>query len=385
MSLLSAKKIRADECFNQANMHNYQYYGTRVNATELIAFIQHVFQTNLSLEAQGKRKSPICIWGRHGIGKTEIVETLARQQGYGFVYIAPAQFEEMGDLVGMPAIENERTVFRAPAWVPNTPGPGILLIDDVNRADERILRGIMQLLQNHELISWALPSQWQIVLTANPDGGDYSVTPLDDAMLTRMLHITLEFEAKAWVKWAEQNGVDSRGINFVLLYPEIITGQRTTPRTLVQFFAALKPIADLSANLGLVRMLADSCLDEQSATAFISFVNHNLGELITPETICNAQDFEKEVLIPFQKVTLKQPIRVDIIAALCTRLVNYLLNQTSPISAAQLTNIKSFIKIDFIPNDIRFTLLQDLIGGGNAGLKGLLADVELGRLMLKKM
>jgi hypothetical protein len=367
---------------NEMNdMHDYQYYGTKVNATELLAFVQHVFQTNLALEAQGKRKTPICIWGRHGIGKTEIVENLAQQNGYPLVYIAPAQFEEMGDLVGMPTIEAGRTVFRAPSWVPTSPGPGILLIDDVNRADERILRGIMQLLQNHELISWKLPPQWQIILTANPDGGDYSVTPMDDAMLTRMLHITLEFEAKAWVKWAEQNEVDSRGINFVLLYPEIITGQRTTPRTLVQFFEAIKPIADLSANLGLVRMLADSCLDEQSASAFISFVNHNLGELITPETICNARDFEKEVLLPFEKVVLKQPIRVDIIAALCTRLVNYLLNQTKPLSSNQLNNLKSFIKIDFIPNDLRFAMVQELSGQ----IKGLLADVELAKLILNKM
>jgi hypothetical protein len=366
-------------------MHDYQYYGTKVNATELLAFIQHVLQTNLALEAQGKRKTPICIWGRHGIGKTEIVESLALRNGHQLVYIAPAQFEEMGDLVGMPAIEAGRTVFRAPSWVPTMTGPGILLIDDVNRADERILRGIMQLLQNHELISWKLPPQWQILLTANPDGGDYSVTPMDDAMLTRMLHITLEFEAKAWVKWAEQNEVDPRGINFVLLYPEIITGQRTTPRTLVQFFEAIKPIVDLSANLGLVRMLADSCLDEQTASAFISFVNHNLGELISPETICNARDFEKEVLLPFQKVALKQPIRVDIIAALCTRLVNFLLNQTKSISSNQLNNLKSFIKIDFIPNDLRFAMVQELIGSGNTGLKGLLADAELGKLMLKGM
>jgi hypothetical protein len=365
-------------------MHNYQYYGTKVNADELIAFIEHIFHTNLQLEASGKRKTPICIWGRHGIGKTEIVEALAQQRSYQYRYIAPAQFEEMGDLVGMPAIAGERTVFRAPAWVPSTPGPGILLIDDVNRADERILRGIMQLLQNHELVSWQLPPQWQIILTANPDGGDYSVTPMDDAMLTRMLHVTLEFDLKTWVQWAEVNRVDGRGINFVLLYPEVITGQRTTPRTLVQFFAAIQPIPDLSAHLGLVRILADSCLDEQSATAFISFVNHQLHELITPETICNAQDFEQEVLLPFKKLVLKQPIRVDIIATLCTRLLHYLLSQDS-LNAAQLHHVKTFLKLDFIPNDLRFTLLQDLTSRGGAALKGLLADLELGSLLLKKM
>ena len=49
-------------------------------------------------------------------------------------------------------------------------GPGILLLDDINRADDRILRGCMQLLQNFELTSWKLPPKWQIVATANPEG-----------------------------------------------------------------------------------------------------------------------------------------------------------------------------------------------------------------------
>lgn len=196
---------------NKASTPFYQYYGTASKAGELIDFLSHVTTTNLAKEQTGKKKTPVCIWGKHGIGKTEIVETFAKDQGYDFAYIAPAQFEEMGDLIGMPAIEEGRTVFRPPAWVPREEGPGILLIDDVNRADDRILRGIMQLLQNYELVSWKLPSKWQIVLTANPDGGDYSVTPMDDAMLTRMLHITLSFDIKEWARWAEQNGIDPRG------------------------------------------------------------------------------------------------------------------------------------------------------------------------------
>ena len=49
----------------------------------------------------------------------------------------------------------------------------------------------MQLLQEFEMFAWALPPKWQIVATANPEGGDYSVTPMDDAMITRLLHITM--------------------------------------------------------------------------------------------------------------------------------------------------------------------------------------------------
>ena len=144
---------------NNKPKHNYLYYGTKTSASEVQRLLEHAIYTNELAEEAGKKKSPICIWGKHGIGKTQLVETLAQEKGYQFAYIAPAQFEEMGDLVGMPRIVDGVTKFIAPDWVPTEEGPGILLIDDANRADDRILRGIMQLLQNYELISWKLPKK----------------------------------------------------------------------------------------------------------------------------------------------------------------------------------------------------------------------------------
>ncbi|MBT33434.1 MAG: ATPase [Thalassobius sp.] len=365
--------------------HHYLYYGTKTKATEVEEFVTHILDSNRKAEEHEKKQSPICIWGRHGIGKTEIVEQIAKKQDYKWAYIAPAQFEEMGDLVGMPTVENGKTVFRAPEWVPTEEGPGILLIDDVNRADDRILRGIMQLLQNFELVSWKLPKGWQIALTANPDGGDYSVTPMDDAMLTRMMHITLRFDAKDWALWAEQNGIDERGINFVLTYPETVEGNRTTPRTLVQFFESISTIKDLEENVGLVQMLADSCLDESTTISFISFIRQNLSKLISPEDILNAENFKNKVKTPIANMVKKETLRVDILATLCTRMVNYLILNNIKLDKNQLKNLQDFIKLDFLPNDIRLTMLQDLTKSKNASLKMVMADVEISKMLLQKM
>lgn len=363
--------------------HNYLYYGTKTTASEVQRLLEHAIHTNELAEAKGKKKSPLCIWGKHGIGKTQLVEYIAQNKGYKFAYIAPAQFEEMGDLVGMPRVVNDTTQFVAPDWVPTEEGPGILLIDDANRADDRILRGIMQLLQNYELISWKLPAKWQIILTANPDGGDYSVTPMDDAMLTRMMHITMDFDVKEWAKWAEENGVDQRGINFVLTYPEMVTGERTTPRTLVQFFQSIQTIEDLGQELGLVQMLADSCLDSNTVASFMSFINNNLSKLVTPEQIINTKNFNKDVLEHLKSIVMKGTLRVDILATLCTRLVNYLVINNIKPDKDQLANIKEFIKIDFIPNDIRLSMAQDLVSAQH--LKLIMADPEIGKLLLKRM
>jgi hypothetical protein len=41
--------------------------------------------------------------------------------------------------------------------------------------------------------------------------------------------------------------------------------------------------------------------------------------------------------------------------------------------------------IDFLPNDLRLTLAQDLISSKNISLKMLVADREVGKLILKKI
>ncbi len=104
--------------------------GSRMTSTQLVAFMGHVFHANFVAEARGLPKTPLCIWGTHGIGKTETVESVAQNNGWKWAYVAPAQFEEMGDFLGMPKVdEHGCTVFAPPEWVPREEGPGILLID----------------------------------------------------------------------------------------------------------------------------------------------------------------------------------------------------------------------------------------------------------------
>ncbi|PHN05764.1 AAA family ATPase [Flavilitoribacter nigricans] len=360
---------------------DYTYYGTKVKAGSLIEFLEYMFDINAKAAEAGKLQTPVCIWGLHGIGKTEIVRDLARRKDYGFSYIAPAQFEEMGDLLGMPTIDGDATVFRAPDWVPREEKPGILLIDDVNRADDRILRGIMQLLQNYELVSWSLPKGWQIVLTANPDGGDYSVTPLDDAMLTRMMHITLTFDEVEWARWAQASGIDSRGIDFVLTYPEMMQGQRTTPRTLVQFFQAIAPIEDLNQNLGLVKILGDSCLDAETVAAFIAFVQESLHKLPEPAELLAASsdtEFRKQL----EPLIQEKPVRVDLLSTLAFRLFTFGTDPNGQAQAGQVENMKRFLLLDAIPADVRLGLARNLATTKLSVWQELLEDPDLMDLLL---
>lgn len=369
-------------------------YGAKLDAARLKKVLHHVFQSNLRAQELGRPGTPVCLWGTHGLGKTMVVQDYAREMNWRFAYCAPAQFEEMGDLHGLPTLVDpdptkqgdEYTVFAPPAWVPKEEGPGILLLDDLNRADDRILRGLMQLLQNFEMFSWSLPKRWQIVATANPEGGDYSVTPMDDAMLTRMLHMTLTFDPKAWAAWATRAGVDARGISFVLTYPESVTGRRTTARSLTQFFEQIREIPDLKSEAELVHTLALSSLDDVTAATFMSFVADNLSELIDPEEILDAEDF-KPIAKRVERLaeTKGGGKRVDRLSTVCTRLALAVTRAGYAPGARHAENLVSFLLLKVLPNDLRVALHKDLLADGTETVRAMLRDKRLAELITAGM
>jgi len=361
--------------------------GARLDPPGLRRLMDHVFATNLAAQATGAPGTPLCIWGAHGVGKTAIVESYARERGWGFAYCAPAQFEEMGDLHGLPTTRGEgaeaRTHFAPPAWVPDGAGPGILLLDDLNRADDRILRGLMQLLQTRAMFSWGLPSRWQIVCTANPEGGDYSVTPMDDAMLSRLLHATLVFDPRAWAAWASAAGVDERGIAFVLTYPEVLEQTGTTARSLTQFFEQLAPIADLRASLELVEALARSTLDEVTTTTFTAFVLDGLEGLIDAPAILEAEDFGP-VAERLRELAEGEndDKRVDRLATIASRLYLHLSAPGYEPRERHRENLLSFLRHEALPEDLRVGLHRDLGGHPREDVRALVRDPALAAMLL---
>lgn len=330
------------------------FQGSSVSSVELQKLMDHLFNPQ-----DATRAMPLCLWGHHGIGKSEMIKGYAKSKGWQFKYVAPAQLEEMGDLHGLPTIEKNntgksKTCFASPDWVPETEGPGILLLDDINRADDRILRGLMQLLQNRELFSWKLPSKWFMVATANPDNSEYSVTTMDDALMTRMMHFTLKFEVKSWSLWADGAGVDPRGIGFVNSYPEVAVGKKTTPRTLVGLFKQLAPISDWKANLSLVMNITESLLDEKSLVPFVKYVKNELENVIRPDEILSAGDFR----------TVRKKIaellsgngnskRLDRLSLLLDRTIHYLSDKDFQLSELNCRNLLDLLEEDSVPEDLR--------------------------------
>ncbi len=358
-------------------------FGPEVNASQLNALLDNLLDFSANPE-EGLWSLPLCIWGKTGIGKTTVIHDYAKEKNYPLVHLAPAQIEEMGDLLGMPAIEKDRTVFRKPAWAPTEKGPGILLLDDFNRADERIIKGLMQLLQEKKLLAWSLPPAWSIVLTANPESVDYHITSLDRALLTRMMHFTLAFDVQDWIRWAEKHQLPDWSIAFASARPELFEQERHTPRTFARFAVQTGRLKMTAKENPLpFSLLAESMLGKNIAEQLRSFLGSDWEEIPDALQLLTTDDFEKDITSVFRPWSRPGEMqRADLFSSLINRLQAYLLRHQNDLSQKELDNLKKLILSPELPSDIRFQLAQDWSNAPNPQLRQLISEPEVARLIL---
>ena len=226
---------------------------TLIEAKEIINYI---IDNNVRLKEEGKKPTAVDLCGPAGIGKTSIIEQIAEERGALLVKINLSELEEVGDLCGVPITEyyickgegadeecmwvtkdlvdyyikagwgmkspESRMSYAIPAWVPQDPEQEcILLLDDYTRAEPRFLQATMTLIDRGEYLSWKLPKKCHVILSSNPDDGSFSVSSIDVAQKSRYISFDIGFDVKVWSKWAEENQIDSRSINFALTCSEI--------------------------------------------------------------------------------------------------------------------------------------------------------------------
>jgi len=343
---------------------------------EILRFIQK----NIELEHKGRfrEKFPIGLWGETGIGKSEMVEGLAASQGWPLVKKTLAEFQEMGDVLGLPDKVRGTTEYAIPGWAPRSAGPGILLLDDFNRGEIPMLSGCMGLLRDFSTSSWSLPPFWQIVLTGNLDAARYIIAEMDPAMITRVKHLLIRFDARAYVQWATEAGIDERCRDFVLYYPESITGIPTTARTITRFFRAIEDIQDFGSSLERIQKDGIGLISKETSTAFRAFVKDDLPFLVAPEAILCAKNF-RPVAKEIERMVVKDgKIRVDRMNVMLNRVFRCLTKGTVDMSAVKAKNLVDFLLLECMPADLRLSFWRDIMDAESPpGLADLLKDPRL--------
>lgn len=152
-----------------------------------------------------RARLPVLLEGPTGVGKSQIAAEFAQQAQIGFA-VLDLSLLEPPDLVGLPVIRDGRTHYAAPSELPQG-GAGILMLEELNRAEIPVMQPALQLLSARRLHGYELPPGWSCIAAVNPEDGDYQVHHLDAALRSRFLQLTVRADPSTWLPWATAHGV----------------------------------------------------------------------------------------------------------------------------------------------------------------------------------
>jgi hypothetical protein len=219
--------------------------GVKINTRELIRILE------LTPDHQN-----IMLVGRHGIGKSEIIEQFFSQRNVRIVTLFLGQMSDPGDLIGLPALDAAavKTEFRPPWWFPLDGKPVILFLDELNRARPEILQTVMDLILTKTLAGRTLPPGSRVISAVN-EGEEYQLTDLDPALLSRFNIYYFSPTPGEWLLWAAEHKIDPRIISFIEQNPDCLDGD-------IMIDAGLEKGADRRSWTRLSEILAAAEIDE---------------------------------------------------------------------------------------------------------------------------
>ena len=390
-----------------------------LNTAELKDFVKQIIENNRYIQEKGMTPVAVNVEGDHGLGKTTVISQIAQEQGLDFVKINVAQLDELSDLVGFPLKEFQisktidgvsktkwvtemeaeraikdpsvrltglkRTSYAPPEWISGKSNGGILLLDDYTRGSQIMMQACMDLIYTQEYYSWKLPQDWHIILTTNPDNGDYQVTSMDAAQKTRFISCQLKFDVDCWAKWAEEANMDNRCINFVLKHPELI-GDKTNPRSITTFFNSISGFENFADQLPMVQMIGEGSIGPEATTLFTTFIHNKLDQLPHPSEIMeNKLNSETSVEKLRNVIGSENDYRADIASILSTRIVNYSVNfsKNNKIDDKYLEKIEKITTSDVLTVDLKYMFIRNLMKDAKRKFQKLLLKEEILELTSK--
>jgi len=408
-----------------------------ITGKELKDLLKYVIDNNKNIQEKGDIPAAIEVIGEAGIGKTTIIVDLAKELDLNFVKLNLSQLEELGDLTGLPVkeykvIKKETKLFKyktaegeiktkeqskitdekwvseseldfyiksnwglsgekrmsycVPDWIQGKGEGGILLLDDYSRADLRFTQATMELIDRQSYMGWSLPKGWTIVLSSNPDNGNYFVTSMDNAQKTRYISIGLKFNVEAWAEWAEMNSVDSRCINFMLQHPEVIEGD-INARSATTFFKSISSIEDFEKESSLIFMLSAGTIGNIAGAIFTQWIVSKQDKMITPQRIL-LEGSNAQILTELKEVLHDgADYRADIASVIANRICNFTIayvEKGGSVDQKLISRLEALIVENGLFNiDLKFIIAKKIAGYNRTKFQKLIMIPEVTELLTR--
>ena len=218
------------------------------------------------------RQRPILLMGPPGIGKTQIMEQIARECEIGLVSYTITHHTRQS-AIGLPYIEEktyggqkkhvtEYTMSEIVAAIYDKIEEtglkeGILFLDEINCVSETLAPAMLQFLQYKTFGNHKIPDGWIIAAAGNPPEYNKSVRDFDIATLDRVKKVNVEADFGVWKEYAKQVDVHPAILSYLTARPQHFYQVETTVDG--KIFATPRGWEDLSGFLQVYEKIGLVC------------------------------------------------------------------------------------------------------------------------------
>jgi len=202
-------------------------------------------EAELAIERCFDKKRPLFLWGPPGIGKSELVEGIAKKLKGHMIDLRLAQMDPT-DIRGIPYYNKDNNLMD---WAPPIDLPNeelakqypivILFLDEMNSAAPSVQAAAYQLVLNRRIGKYVLPDNVVIVAAGNRESDKGVTYRMPAPLANRFIHLEMRVDFDSWLEWAAENNVHKDVIGYLSfskkdLYdfdPKSVSRSFATPRS----------------------------------------------------------------------------------------------------------------------------------------------------------
>jgi hypothetical protein len=303
-----------------------------VNSSELKDCI------NFAIENSEIRKLPFCIWGYHGIGKTEIVSQVAKDKNMNLV-VVHLSTQDITDLIGIPYQKDGVQCWSTPKWLHDanenykaTGKPNLFFLDEMNRGHHIVLKAMLPFLLDGTLHLHSIGPKDCVLAACNPPTDDYEVNDMTDkALLDRLGHVVFKPTHSEYLAYCKSKNIDSTTLSIL----KTNTKFTSIPKTEISF--ELKPSRRAIFNVMSVVGKKDKSWVRNRANHILEcYLGPEFRDEWITEFVKNDQEVDIEVIQNISK-------NKDFILSRITKTIDGLRTCAIDVVEKLTNNIKSFI------------------------------------------